>query len=261
MVDVVKALAPHFALAVMSSNSMDAIRRILETAGVAQCFAHVFSAEVGTSKREHLRRVPADPAYGGVRQCSPDYLEGCPLDTGRSRRWCWSPTPSATSPRRSAAAPGRSASPGECTASKRCWTRAPSASSTGRRRSSPCCCPGGPDRAVSCACSTAPASTVCLPTAFISTASTSTASILTASIRDDVGRLGRLRHARRTAAVTARLPVRHRLRIGRRRAQLRRPTRLADLGDRPDRAPSAMSQAPSHSTRTSAFPPLPQESS
>lgn len=76
MVDVIKSLAPHYALAVMSSNSMDAIRRILQTAGVAQCFAHVFSAEVGTSKAEHLRRVQDDPAYGGVRQCSPDYLEG-----------------------------------------------------------------------------------------------------------------------------------------------------------------------------------------
>jgi phosphoglycolate phosphatase len=76
MIDVVKSLAPHYALAVMSSNSMDAIRRILESAGIAQCFAHVFSAEVGKSKREHLLRVQNDPAYGEVRQCSPDYLEG-----------------------------------------------------------------------------------------------------------------------------------------------------------------------------------------
>jgi phosphoglycolate phosphatase len=75
MVDVIKALAPHFALAVMSSNSMDTIRRILESAGVAQCFAHVFSAEVGASKQLHLQRVRDDPAYGGVRQCSPAYLE------------------------------------------------------------------------------------------------------------------------------------------------------------------------------------------
>lgn len=78
MVDVIKALAPHYALAVMSSNSMDAIRRILEKAGVAQCFAHVFSAEVGTSKRSHLEQVQNDPAYGGVRQCSPSYLEADP---------------------------------------------------------------------------------------------------------------------------------------------------------------------------------------
>lgn len=78
MVDVIKALAPHYALAVMSSNSMDTIRRILEVAGVAQCFAHVFSAEVGTSKRAHLERVLLDPAYGGVRQCSPSYVEAEP---------------------------------------------------------------------------------------------------------------------------------------------------------------------------------------
>jgi phosphoglycolate phosphatase len=78
MVDVIKALAPHFALAVMSSNSMDTIRRILQSAGVAQCFAHVFSAEVGASKQLHLQRVRDDPAYGGVRQCSPAYLEAVP---------------------------------------------------------------------------------------------------------------------------------------------------------------------------------------
>lgn len=84
MVDVIKALAPHFALAVMSSNSMDAIRRILQTAGVAQCFAHVFSAEVGTSKRRHLERVRDDPGYGGVRQCSPAYLEAASGERGHS---------------------------------------------------------------------------------------------------------------------------------------------------------------------------------
>src|SRR6478672_4833031 len=88
MVDVIKALAPHFALAVMSSNSMDTIRRILEGAGVAQCFAHVFSAEVGASKQLHLQRVRDDPAYGGVRQCSPAYLEageGSPSVNGTAR--------------------------------------------------------------------------------------------------------------------------------------------------------------------------------
>lgn len=76
MSDVVKGLASRFPLAVMSSNAMVAIRRILETEHVAQCFAHVFSGEVGASKEVHLRRILADPSYGDVRLCSPNYVEG-----------------------------------------------------------------------------------------------------------------------------------------------------------------------------------------
>jgi phosphoglycolate phosphatase len=78
MSDVVKALASRFPLAVMSSNAMIAIRRILETEGVAQCFAHVFSGEVGASKEAHLRTILADPSYGEPRHCSPTYVEGAP---------------------------------------------------------------------------------------------------------------------------------------------------------------------------------------
>lgn len=75
MSDVVKALAPRCPLAVMSSNAMVAIRRILETENLAQCFAHVFSGEVGASKEANLRRILADPSYGDIRLCSPDYVE------------------------------------------------------------------------------------------------------------------------------------------------------------------------------------------
>ena len=75
MVDVVKGLASRFPLAVMSSNAMVAIRRILEAEDVAQCFAHVFSGEVGASKEAHLRRLLADPSYGDARHCSPAYVE------------------------------------------------------------------------------------------------------------------------------------------------------------------------------------------
>jgi phosphoglycolate phosphatase len=78
MVNVVRALASRYPLAVMSSNAMVAIRRILETEGVAQCFAHVFSGEVGASKEAHLRVILADPSYGEPRHCSPTYVEGAP---------------------------------------------------------------------------------------------------------------------------------------------------------------------------------------
>jgi len=75
MRDVVKALAAHYPLAVMSSNAMGAIRRILEAEGLAQCFAHVFSGEIGASKEEHLRRILDEPSYGNARHCSPSYVE------------------------------------------------------------------------------------------------------------------------------------------------------------------------------------------
>jgi phosphoglycolate phosphatase len=78
MADVVKRLAPHYALAVMSSNAMTAIRRTLETAGVARCFAHVFSADIASGKANKLREVLADPLYGNLRRCSPEYVEDEP---------------------------------------------------------------------------------------------------------------------------------------------------------------------------------------
>jgi phosphoglycolate phosphatase len=79
MRDVVKALAARYPLAVMSSNAMGAIRRILEDEGLAACFAHVFSGDIGASKEEHLRRILDEPSYGNARHCSPSYVE----DDGR----------------------------------------------------------------------------------------------------------------------------------------------------------------------------------
>lgn len=78
MADVIKKLAPHYALAVMSSNAMEAIRRTMEAAGVASCFAHVFSADVESSKTNHLRQILADPLYGNIRSCSAAYVEDRP---------------------------------------------------------------------------------------------------------------------------------------------------------------------------------------
>jgi phosphoglycolate phosphatase len=75
MRDVVKTLAARYPLAVMSSNAMTAIRRILEEEGLAACFAHVFSGEVGASKEAHLRQIQDEPSYGNTRHCSLSYSE------------------------------------------------------------------------------------------------------------------------------------------------------------------------------------------
>ena len=50
MVDVVRALAPHSTLAVISTNGIEAIRRILVGADLANCFSHVFSGDVEPRK-------------------------------------------------------------------------------------------------------------------------------------------------------------------------------------------------------------------
>jgi phosphoglycolate phosphatase len=75
MADVVHALAGHYSLAVISSNAMGAIRRTLEHAGVASCFAHVFSGDVQADKTGGIARILADPSYGTIRRCSPSYVE------------------------------------------------------------------------------------------------------------------------------------------------------------------------------------------
>jgi len=75
MADIVHSLAGHYSLAVMSSNAMDAIRRTMQHAGVAQCFAHVFSGDVESDKKAGIRRILADPSYGTIRRCAPDYVE------------------------------------------------------------------------------------------------------------------------------------------------------------------------------------------
>ena len=84
MRDVVKALAARYPLAVMSSNAMTAIRRILEEEGLAACFAHVFSGEVGASKEAHLRQILDEPSYGNARHCSLSYAEEGSYAKGRA---------------------------------------------------------------------------------------------------------------------------------------------------------------------------------
>ena len=81
MADVIKALAPNFTLAVISSNTMETIRRVLGEAGIATCFAHVFAGDVEPSKNASIRRFLADGTYAFVRPCTPAYHE-----SGEARR-------------------------------------------------------------------------------------------------------------------------------------------------------------------------------
>jgi phosphoglycolate phosphatase len=76
MVDVVRALAPQCTLAVLSTNGIEAIRRVLVGAGIATCFSHVFSGDVEPRKAASMRRFLADQRYATHRQCSPAYQDG-----------------------------------------------------------------------------------------------------------------------------------------------------------------------------------------
>ncbi|MGI3779590.1 MAG: HAD family hydrolase, partial [Janthinobacterium lividum] len=44
-------------------------------AGMATCFAHVFSADLEVSKRTQLRLLAGDRSYANVRRCSESYVE------------------------------------------------------------------------------------------------------------------------------------------------------------------------------------------
>jgi phosphoglycolate phosphatase len=78
MANVVHTLAGHYTLIVLSSNTMEAVRRILLNCDVAHCFAHVFTGDVTPSKVDAIRRFLADPSYSCGRRCSPHYEESTP---------------------------------------------------------------------------------------------------------------------------------------------------------------------------------------
>jgi phosphoglycolate phosphatase len=75
MADVIHALASRCTLAVISTNAMQAIRRILTESGVAHCFAHVFAGDVEADKAVSIRRFVADHSYALGRHCTPAYDE------------------------------------------------------------------------------------------------------------------------------------------------------------------------------------------
>ena len=75
MTKVVKALAAHYTLIVLSSNTMEAVRRILLANEVATCFAHVFSGELAPRKNEAIAGSwPTRADFGGSRR-TPHYEE------------------------------------------------------------------------------------------------------------------------------------------------------------------------------------------
>jgi phosphoglycolate phosphatase len=73
--DVVHRLASRCTLAVMSSNAMQVMRRVLTTNDLAFCFAHVFGGDVTPDKRTAMRTFLADSGSGYGRRCSADYDE------------------------------------------------------------------------------------------------------------------------------------------------------------------------------------------
>jgi phosphoglycolate phosphatase len=73
--DVVRRLAGHSTLAVMSSNAMQVLRRVLTANNLAFCFAHVFGGDVTPDKKTAIRTFLADSGSGFRRQCTADYDE------------------------------------------------------------------------------------------------------------------------------------------------------------------------------------------
>jgi len=75
MAEVVRRLATDCTLAVMSSNAMAVLRRVLVANDLAFCFAHVFGGDVSPDKRTAMRSFLADAGNGYGRRCAADYDE------------------------------------------------------------------------------------------------------------------------------------------------------------------------------------------
>lgn len=73
--EVVRTLATHCTLAVMSSNATQVLRRVLVDSNIALCFAHVFGGDVTPDKRTAIRAFLTDAGNGSGRRCSADYDE------------------------------------------------------------------------------------------------------------------------------------------------------------------------------------------
>lgn len=75
MAEVVRRLATDCTLAVISSNAMAVLRRVLAGNDLALCFAHVFGGDVTPDKRTAMRSFLADAGTGFGRRCAADYDE------------------------------------------------------------------------------------------------------------------------------------------------------------------------------------------
>ena len=72
---IVRQLASSYTLMIVSSNTMESVRRVLEENNLASCFAHVFSGEFAKRKMDAIGHVLGDPTYACGRQCLPYYNE------------------------------------------------------------------------------------------------------------------------------------------------------------------------------------------
>jgi len=75
MVDVIRRLAGQCTLAVVSSNAMEVLRRVLVGNGVAYCFAHVFGGDAIPDKTAAFGSFLADTASQYGRRCEVTYDE------------------------------------------------------------------------------------------------------------------------------------------------------------------------------------------
>jgi phosphoglycolate phosphatase len=73
--DVIRRLAGQCTLAVVSSNAMEVLRRVLVDNGVAYCFAHVFGGDVAPDKTAAIRSLLSDTAIQYGRRCQVIYDE------------------------------------------------------------------------------------------------------------------------------------------------------------------------------------------
>ncbi|HEY0451132.1 HAD family hydrolase [Actinophytocola sp.] len=75
LVEVVRRLAAECTLAVLSSNAMQVLRRVLVANDLAFCFAHVFGGDVAPDKRAAIQAFLADAGSAFRRRCAADYDE------------------------------------------------------------------------------------------------------------------------------------------------------------------------------------------
>lgn len=75
MAGVIRYLAGHCTLAVLSSNAMEVLRRVLVANGIAYCFTHVFGGDTAPDKAATIRAFLADTGIQYGRRCEVTYDE------------------------------------------------------------------------------------------------------------------------------------------------------------------------------------------
>lgn len=78
MADVVRTLAERCVVGILSTNALEAIKRIVESAGLSNYIAHVFAGDAEPDKRASIRSFLTDPSYATLRTGSDWYEEGEP---------------------------------------------------------------------------------------------------------------------------------------------------------------------------------------